>query len=290
MGGKSKNLDNRTIRMIRVEKKYNLELAAIRMSRELCSQLPAWYHLAAECRPLTGITPKCLLNCHQIIMVANLMNMSARLRDPELTTTHQPNLLCIYRECIRDRIKGCRQPYACAQEALMRLNLIIPKLNPLQKDNHGNLLLTRTRKTRNEVARANNDAILFNPTLTCKDDLSERLCIFTNPDRISNISATRLQGQGRALRTPKLTIYTDRACMNNGKEDACSGSGIWIGPNHPWNRAIRIPGPAQSNQIREITAIIVTASVVPTNWPIKIISDSKYTIDGLTMFLSEWED
>lgn len=166
---------------------------------------------------------------------------------PTTAPTHQPNLLCICRKCVHDKLNGCRHPHTCTQEALTRLNLITPKLNPTQEDNHNNLSLTRTRKTRNKTARSSNQAILFDPTLTYKKDLSESLRIFTNPEHISNIPATRLQGRGRPLIIPEITIYMDRACMKNGKADAHSGSRIWIEPNHPWNRAIRIPGPDQSN-------------------------------------------
>ena len=47
-GERSRHLDAGTVRMIKVGKKYNLELAAIRLSKSLQEQLPAWYHLAAE--------------------------------------------------------------------------------------------------------------------------------------------------------------------------------------------------------------------------------------------------
>ena len=61
-GARANNLDEGTIRMIKVGKKYNLNLATIRLTPNLCSQLPAWYHLAAEPCPMTGIASKCLLN------------------------------------------------------------------------------------------------------------------------------------------------------------------------------------------------------------------------------------
>ena len=289
-GGRAARLDESMIRMIKVGKKYNLNLAAIRLSPELCSQLPAWYHLAAEPKAMTGIAPKCLLNRHKITKVADLMKASARLRNQDHAPEHQPNLLCICRDCVNDRINGCQQPYACAQEALQRLNLIIPRLNPLRTNEHGNLSHTRTRKTQNEIARASQGAILFDPSVTDKDDLTECFRIFTDPERISDIPAERLHGRGRALRMPEINVYTDGACMKNGKADARSGSGIWIEPDHAWNKSLRVPGTIQSNQTGEIMAIIAAAATIPPNWPMKILSDSKYAIDGLTTHLKEWED
>lgn len=116
--------------------------------------------------------------------------------------------------------------------------MIAPKLNPLRRDGHGNLSLTRTRKTLNETARANQGPIIFDPTLTCKDDISEAFRIFTDPDQITNTPAKRPQGRGRPMRIPELQVYTDGACMNNGKANTQSGSGVWIAPGHAWNKAI----------------------------------------------------
>ena len=44
------------------------------------------------------------------------------------------------------------------------------------------------------------------------------------------------------------------------------------------------------NQVGEIAAIIAVAEAVPPSWPLKIHTDSKYIIDGLTTHLSIWED
>lgn len=78
--------------------------------------------------------------------------------------------------------------------------------------------------------------------------------------------------------------------MNNGKENAKCGAGVWFGPDHSLNKAIRIPGQEQSNQIGELGAIIAAVDAVPLNQPLKIISDSRYAIDGLTDNLGRWED
>ena len=86
------------------------------------------------------------------VSVADLIRVSMRLRTPD--PLHQHDLRCICPDCARDRICGCRQPYACAQEAVDRLNMIAPKFNPLKRDNHGNLSLTRRRIERNEITKA----------------------------------------------------------------------------------------------------------------------------------------
>jgi ribonuclease HI len=236
--------------MIKVAGKYNTDLAALRLTPHLREMLPAWYHLSesANPRPITSVAAKCLLNNHGVTKVADLVQVSARIRTPEIHPSHQPNLLCICRNCVKDRIDGCRNPQACAEEARERLNQISPKLNPLRRDDHGNLSLTRTRKAANIAAKEMQGTITSDPTLTAKDDLAECFRIFVNPDRISNSPAERIRTRDFVIQEEELKVYTDGACMNNGKENAYCGSGVWIGPNHPWNRALKIPGKAQSNK------------------------------------------
>ncbi|EPQ50338.1 ribonuclease H-like protein [Gloeophyllum trabeum ATCC 11539] len=87
-----------------------------------------------------------------------------------------------------------------------------------------------------------------------------------------------------------MTVYTDGSCEDNGKLTARAGSGIYIKPDHPNNRAIRVPGPLQSNQVGELVAVIAALQDIPPFVPITIATDSMYVIDGLTKHLGHWED
>ncbi|KAG1734854.1 ribonuclease H-like protein, partial [Suillus occidentalis] len=87
-----------------------------------------------------------------------------------------------------------------------------------------------------------------------------------------------------------INIYTDGSCINNGKEDAKCGSGVWFGRDHPSNKAIRVPGKTQSNQAGEIAAILVGLQNVSPLIPVTFITDSRYVIDGLNTHLHNWED
>ncbi|KAG1856507.1 ribonuclease H-like protein [Suillus tomentosus] len=88
----------------------------------------------------------------------------------------------------------------------------------------------------------------------------------------------------------RISIYTDGSCLNNGKHNAKAGSGIWISAGNERNKTIRIPGHQQSNQIAEVTAILVALQQTEPYIPITFISDSRYAIDGLTKHFSQWED
>jgi len=78
--------------------------------------------------------------------------------------------------------------------------------------------------------------------------------------------------------------------MDNGRKNARCGSRIWFVQDELRNRALRIPGDAQSNQVGEIAAVIAAMEMVPPFQPVKIYTDSKYVIDGLTTHLETWEN
>ena len=241
-------------------------------------------------RSLATALAKCLLWRHTVTTVADLIAMSNRIWNPGPEPPHLPISMCVCHACTQDSLEGCLNPHQCANEALIRIYQIEPKLNPLSPNHHGNFSLTPSQKAANVLAKANNDNILFDPFITCKNNLAKCFRIFTDPKRISNLSAARNYTRRFNMRYRNINVYTDGACYNNGKLNACCGSGIWLAPNDPHNKAFRVPGPNQSNQIGEITAIIQAISAIPPFRPLTILSDSKHAIDGLTDHLSTWEN
>jgi ribonuclease HI len=135
-----------------------------------------------------------------------------------------------------------------------------------------------------------NKLITFNPSITTKNNLTKCFQIFTNPKVPSKQPAKRRIDPGANLRHQTVSVYTDGACLNNGKSNTQSGSGIWFGPDDYRNKAIKIPGVEQSNQIGELVAVIGAMQNLPTFYPLKINTDSKYVINGLTTHLPHWED
>jgi ribonuclease HI len=220
-----------------------------------------------------------------------MIKTAARIRTPNQDDPHRPTAYCQCRPCRTDKEQNCVNPDACAQEAKKRIEMIPPKLNPTHLGyHHGNLSLTRRRRDQNTLAKTTNDAILFDPTITSKENLAECFRIFTDPTKLSNEPARRHQDPRTYERHPLVQVFTDGACFNNGKKNARCGSGIWYGPDDERNQAIRVPGEAQSNQIGELTAVIKAISATPPFQPLEISTDSKYVINGLTTHLGTWED
>jgi ribonuclease HI len=185
----------------------------------------------------------------------------------------------------------CLNPHACALEASARLDKITLKLNPLSRlPPHDNLLLTATRKARNEIAKRRDENITFDPSMTSKTNLAECFRVFINPEKISNLLATCNITPPQDRDLPTITVYTDGVCFNNRKQNTICRSGVWFGPDDQRNTALKVPGQGQSNQIGEICAVIVAIERAPSYQPMIIASDSKYVIDGLTTHLEEWEN
>ena len=150
--------------------------------------------------------------------------------------------------------------------------------------------MSKSGRQRNLTAKQNNDEITFNATITCKENLAECFRIFTDPTKTTNQIAKRYRRQGPTPRYREITIYMDGACINNGKENTQCRSGIWFNHDSPRNLAIRIPGNDQLNQVGELAAVVTATAATAPYQPMKIITDSKYVIEGLTTNLNTWED
>ena len=275
--------------MLKIARNHHTNLAAIKVSAHLRHELPAWYHIDEKLAAITSRMGKCLINTHKVLTVANLVRVSARIRDQP--NDHRPTPFCPCAACTNDSAAGCYDPHECATEALQRVRRISPKWDPLNQNLPPDpLSLTPSRKIRNQLAKIHNEAITFDPSVTCKGNLANAFRVFINPRLLSNLPALRRPAMGRNPSSQKITIYTDGACLKNGKRNAVCGSGIWARHNSPLNRAFRVPGNTQSNQVGEITAIIIAVMSVLLSQLLEIISDSKYAIEGLTTHLQPWED
>lgn len=84
-----------------------------------------------------------------------------------------------------------------------------------------------------------------------------------------------------------MNVFTDGACRNNGKSNACAGIGIYFGPNDGRNVSRRISG-KQTNNVAELTAIIEVYTIIKqdilTGTKITIFSDSEYAIRCCTTY------
>lgn len=87
--------------------------------------------------------------------------------------------------------------------------------------------------------------------------------------------------------TPDYYVYTDGACIHNGKENALGGIGIYFGENDTRNVSTRFEG-KQSNNIAELLAIIKTHHIITNDLKngkkVCIVSDSEYAINSVSSY------
>jgi hypothetical protein len=130
----------------------------------------------------------------------------------------------------------------------------------------------------------NPDTAMFNSRVTTEGTLADAFRIFT--EGYGNNAHTAPDTRFASVQALEVTVYTDGSALNNHTDDVRAGAGIFFGIGDPRNRAIRVPselGP--SNQVGEILAIKEAVELAPLNAPLKIYSDSKYAIEGLTKYL-----
>lgn len=106
---------------------------------------------------------------------------------------------------------------------------------------------------------------------------------------------------------PDYYIYTDGACINNGKKNAKAGIGIYFGENDKRNVSKKIEEieeikgfwEKQTNNVAELMAIIETYKIIKKDIELKknitIFTDSEYALKcigsyGKKLDLKEWKD
>ena len=169
------------------------------------------------------------------------------------------------------------------------LDQLQPKWHPFNLPPFDNLTHTPNRKLANEVAHENNGTILFNPSVTSNDSLSQNFRVFTD----SNVKCADPGYRKYPLiaeHAEATTVHTAGSCLEDGYEDAQAGSGVWFGPEDLRNTALKIPGPSQSKQIGQLVAVLYAIRKTPPFAPLHITTSSKYIISCFTQKLTNWEE
>jgi ribonuclease HI/exonuclease III len=274
------------IEMIKVGHECHVTLQSLKPSQNLKEELPIWYHMGATYK-LIELTNKpearCLRHMHKVQKVRDIYNITK-----SSSRNHKPRKDCKCNSCATTReITHCANPHKCNKMAHEIIQTLYPKWNPSNQPLQDSLNLTPRRKRRNKQAEISKDPILFDPNVET-NTIIEGFRVFAAPQNMAQSPAIRGKAPDGAEQT--LTVYTDGSCINMGKANAQAGSGIWYGEDDPRNRALRVPGEMQTNQVAELYAVLQVAKSVPKHIPLLVKSDSEYVIKGLTRNLPKWED
>ncbi|MCJ1438313.1 hypothetical protein MMC27_007701 [Xylographa pallens] len=99
--------------------------------------------------------------------------------------------------------------------------------------------------------------------------------------------ATKLQAIGPTT-DHMLRVHTDGSSLRNGQDGAFAGVGVFFGPNDERNLSETLPGPRQTNQRAELTAILRALDTIPRDTDVTIVTDSRYAIDCVTLWHINW--
>ena len=266
--------------MLKLAKEHNVQVMARNPSKEAREDLPLWYHIQSDqsARRLYKMkTAKCLRKKHSTKMVKDALQILEGVSE-----THEAKNNCTCSTCTTmKRELKCTHPYDCITLAASLLNKILPNWDP--RNGGGS-----TPEGHPPISfELEEDEIIVSKALPTTN-LKDAIVIF-NDAPPTNVP-TQQTPTDDATHTPETTtIFTDGACINNGRKNAAAGSGIWYGDDDPRNTSARVTHANQSNQTGELTAILITVKDNPPENNLRIISDSRYAIDGLTKNAAEWK-
>lgn len=82
-------------------------------------------------------------------------------------------------------------------------------------------------------------------------------------------------------------VYTDGACLSNGKSGAQAGIGVFWGDGHPWNVSGPVTGGRITNNSGEIQAATCALQQAHENGirKVQINTDSRFLINAVTKWM-----
>ncbi|SPO03421.1 related to ribonuclease H1 [Cephalotrichum gorgonifer] len=95
--------------------------------------------------------------------------------------------------------------------------------------------------------------------------------------------------KGVKSKRPVLEIHTDGSSRGNGRAGAAAGVGVFFDINDSRNVSERLRGPVQTNQRAELTAILRALEIADLRQPVRIVTDSQYSINCVTVWVKSWE-
>jgi len=199
------------------------------------------------------------------------------------TDDHLPNNGCVCESCRKMRAeKKCPHPHECITTAAELIKRIHPRWNPTKRDpsQPEEIELERNPEEAGSTFKRDNTT----------NSLKDAITIFGETlNEPTDVTKTAPRREGIDNDEFETTVYTDGACIDNGSETARAGSGVWYGTSDPRDLSVRVAGKEQSNQTGELVAVLLAVKSHPPYKDLRIISDSRYVIDGVTKNLSRWE-
>ena len=276
---KSSTLPDDLRTMLKLAKEFNVQVSATSPSKAARENLPLWYHTKSvpSARKLYKTkAAKCLRKKHSVKWVWDATALLSQFDGSHLRAS---NCSCATCRELRSSV-GCTHPYKCVDLVTTLIGKILPEWNPL--------FPIPPRAEPLDANTRDETGIVFDPSNETPE-LKDAITIF-GETCLAPIPVQANTPQDDANEPSTTVVFTDGACTNNGDEDARAGSGVWYGDNDPRNISARVPHKLQSNQTGELIAVLLAVKNHCPDGDLKILSDSRYVIDGLTKNRKRWEE
>ncbi|KAJ7141887.1 hypothetical protein C8R43DRAFT_892320 [Mycena crocata] len=238
-------------RMVKIGKTYGIDMDAMAVSREIQGSMPVWYHrksYASKSLYNQGVeVVTCLQISHGIRTVSDAVQLGAKMDAPR----HKKLDRCKCETCTEVReTTGCRYPHSCYVKARALLDALHAKWDP-----------RRPQPEDYEAAQApralqDDESIEFDPTITTHGTIADTFRIFTKGCLRNLTGAVPATKHDQDTVNEDMSVYTDGSAINNGKNNAQAGAGVYFGDNDPRNMAIHIPNDVGcTNNVGEMVAI-----------------------------------
>lgn len=278
-------------KMVKAAAKYGVRVEVANPDEGLKLAMPSWYHIGSTVDRVVMNTPglQCLRENHNVKTIADCMDIAARLRR-QGSSYHMKAPRCTCFDCKRDKeLTGCMNPNRCAEAAARMISKLSALWKPGRIEDDG-LSLNTEGKKRNSEARRKGDEIVFNPSIRTGRAIAEALRVFVPKNAEPRIAPANRRPPPFTVEDEIISAYTDGAAFGNGSGGARAGAGVWCGDDNQYTMCERLPvGVPQSNQTAELYAISLIAQKAPQFAPLNIMSDSKYAVEGLTLWAEKWE-
>jgi ribonuclease HI/exonuclease III len=275
--GAEANISDRIREMLKIGRKYNIGLDALKLSKETKLELPIWHHLA--------VTNNHLWN----------KKGGRQLRQNHNVKTVNDLIEIVKSNSIGTRCNNHNSCIAVGESILQKLPIKFdPQMNTPYKDR---LDHTPRRKRKYDAIESKEDPICFNPDITERKDPEYAIRIFRKDNgykkrRIGmeaiqhTMPAYRAKSSGRKRQR---ILYADGSATLNGYLNGKGGAAVYEKENSEKNKTIRLPEGPQTNQRAEIVAMIL-ALQGNKDTPLLIKSDSATSIKGILQGIRKWED
>ena len=130
------------------------------------------------------------------------------------------------------------------------------------------------------------------PQSECDSVLASGLGLLLSKDDAINVQPPKIKI--KFSKDDMLTVYTDGCCFKNGKRGAVGGYGIFFEGYPDLNVSEPLSGNQHTNQRGELKAILETLKIAASDERlvkkrIHIMSDSEYSINVITKWMSSWK-